>query len=146
MGGAASTKVKCQSILPSPQEGSPRPLRPTLRDHYLDNFDYKTMAEPDQPAQIKKKNRCEVHPSALPELEDSDDELAVEEVQVSNSESRTAPQGMIQKRKRSPLVPVEVLELVDCDSQDGIDGVQKLTELAKDRQQAGRTEVTLHQV
>ena len=134
MGGAASTKVKCQSILPSPQEGSPRPLRPTLRDHYLDNFDYKTMAEPDQPAQIKKKDRCEIHPFSLPELEDSDDELEVDCLGASDIRTDASSVGsqkgsfeVIQKRKRCSVVPVEILGLMDCDSDDEIDRI--LTEL-----------------
>ena len=121
MGSAASTKVNCQSILPAPQEctpgPTPGPLRLTLRDHYLDNFDYKTEPEAAQHAQIQKKERCEVHPFSIPDLEDSDDELEME-----GSPAQIRSESAIQKRKRCSVVPIEILDLME-DSDDEIDRI-----------------------
>ena len=146
--GCASRKLKQQSILPEPRESresDPAALRPTEFDLLLDNFDYKAEpeAEPEaaQPAQIRKKERCEVHPSALPDLEDEEEEEL--EIEVEASEIGAKPREAIQKRKRTPLVPVEDLKLVDFDSEDGIDGVGKLAELEK---HLPRTEITLHEL
>ena len=144
MGSAASSKNKpCKSLLPD--EGPVLPLRQTLRDRYLDNFDSKALPllpeeHERKSMKIQKRSRCELHPFELPYdseySDESDDEGMMDHCKVpALSESAAAANvslregsEMIQKRKRCSMVPDSLLQQIGSDSdasdsEDELDGL-----------------------
>ena len=150
MGSAASSKNKpCKSVLPD--EGPVLPLRPTLRDCYLDNFDSKALPllpeeHERKSMKIQKRSRCQLHPFEVPYdseySDESDDEGMMDHCKVpASSESAAADVSlregseMIQKRKRCSMVPDSLLQQIGSDSnasdsEDELDGL--LGDLEKD--------------